>query len=89
MNGGASGGRKGPALASDSEGAARVPLRLWDVQEQGLVARGVRADGVPSAAHVATGVGVCCHVLEWARELWPEVRSCFCRTCQLRMVLHF
>lgn len=44
MNGGASGGRKDPALASDSEGAARVPLRLGDVREQGLVAQGVRAD---------------------------------------------
>lgn len=65
VNGGASGGGKGPALASDSEGASRVPLRLWDVQEQGLVARGVRADRVPSAAHV-------CH---WGRRVLPRLRT--------------
>lgn len=65
MNGGASGGRKDPALASDSEGAARVPLRLGDVREQGLVAQGVRADRVPAASHVS----------HWGRHVWSRLRT--------------
>lgn len=54
-----------PALASDSEGAARVALRPWDVQEQGLVAQGVRADRVPSAPHVS----------HWGRRVWSRLRT--------------
>ena len=60
VNGRASGGGKDPALASDSEGAAQIALRPWDVQEQGLVAQGVRAHRVPSALHVS----------HWGRHVW-------------------
>lgn len=65
VNGRASGGGGDPALASDSEGAARVALRPWDVQEQGLVAQGVRADRVPSAPHVS----------HWGRRVWSRLRT--------------
>lgn len=42
-------------------GCRRVPLRLGDVREQGLVAQGVRADRdcPPGFSRVPLGVGMC------------------------------
>lgn len=73
----ASGGGKDPALASDSEGAARIALRPRDVQEQGWWHRESGQTGRPQLLTRPAGVGVCGCALEQAREVQPPVRVFF------------